>query len=284
VVGGDPYELRFTLPPGWTIAEQSVKIEGPLAVLTLNSSENKEMPWRIAFRQGAAVGPKVTVKAAKVALRDFGAVVTWQDDGAVAHRIYRDGTLLGQTAGTSFADHVRRRGVTYHYEVAPVTWTGEGPRIDAGKVTRPPLARRQAKDVWLDELRPVFQQQDCGTLGLRQTFDANPLRLAGRKYERGLGTHANSEIRYRLDNGYTRLEAEIGVDDEKDGAGTVVFQVFADGCKLFDSGVMRGKQPARKISLPLDGVEEMTLVVTDAGDGITCDHADWADARLIGNR
>ena len=119
----------------------------------------------------------------------------------------------------------------------------------------------------------------CGT-----RFDNNPLRIAGRQYDRGLGTHANSEIRYRLDNGYARLEAEVGVDDEKDGAGTVVFQVYADGRKLFDSGTMRGKQPAQKISIPLDGAEEMTLIVTDAGDGITCDHADWANARLIGNR
>jgi alpha-galactosidase len=37
------------------------------------------------------------------------------------------------------------------------------------------------------------------------------------------------------------------------------------------------------VSVPLDGVDELTLVVTDAGDGINCDHADWADARLIGN-
>ena len=275
VVGGDPYELRFTLPPGWAVAGGSAKIEGPLAVLTLSSDENKELPWRIAFRRGTAAEPKAALQAAKVVLHDFGAVVSWQDDGAVAHRVYRDGQLLGQTAGTSFADHVRRRGVTYRYEVAAVTWAGEGPRIDAGQVTRPPLPRRQAKDAWLDDLRPTFQQQDCGTLGLRQTFDNNPLRIAGRKYDRGLGTHANSEIRYRLDNGYAPLEAEVGVDDEKDGAGTVVFQVFTDGCKVFDSGTMHGKQPAQEITIPLDGVEEMTLIVTDAGDGITCDHADW---------
>ena len=62
----------------------------------------------------------------------------------------------------------------------------------------------------------------------------------------------------------------------------MVFQVLADGKKVFDSGVMRGKQPARKISLDLDGVEELLLIVTDAGDGINSDHADWADARLIG--
>ena len=282
VVGGDPYELRFTLPPGWSVAG-GAKIEGPLAVLTLASAENKDLPWRIAFRRGAAARPGATLQAAKAAIRDSAAVVSWADDGAVAHRVYRDGRLLGQTAGTSFADHVRR-GATFHYEVAAVTWTGEGPRIDAGRIARPPLARRQAKDAWLDEVRPTFQQQDCGSLRLRRSFDDNSLRVGGRQYDRGLGTHANSEIRYRLDNGYARLEAEVGVDDEKNGAGSVVFQVLADGCKVFDSDTMRGKQPARKISLPLEGVEELTLVVTDAGDGITCDHADWADARLIGNR
>ena len=284
VVGGDPYELRFTLPPGWTVAEPSTKVEGPLAVLTLTSGENRELSWRIAFRHGTAAEAKTPLKLAKADLRDFGAMVSWQDDGAVAHRVYRDGQLLGQTAGASFADHVRGRGVTYHYEVAAVTWAGEGPRIDAGQLTRPPLPRREAKDAWLDELRPTFQQQDCGTLGMRHTFDNNPLRIGGRQCDRGLGTHANSEIRYQLDNGYARLEAEVGVDDEKNGAGTVVFQVYADGRKLFDSGTMRGKQAAKKISIPLDGAEELTLIVTDAGDGITCDHADWGNARLIGNR
>ncbi len=69
----------------------------------------------------------------------------------------------------------------------------------------------------------------------------------------------------------------------EDGAGSVVFQIFADERKVFDSGVMRGKQPAKKVSVPLDGVEELLLLVTDAGDGINCDHADWADAQLLGN-
>ena len=107
--------------------------------------------------------------------------------------------------------------------------------------------------------------------------------MGGKTYAHGLGTHANSRIHYQLDNRYRRFEAEVGVDDEKEGGGTVVFQVFADDRKVFDSGVMRGNQPAKKVSLPLDGVEELLLVVTDAGDGNNCDHADWGNARLIGN-
>ena len=110
------------------------------------------------------------------------------------------------------------------------------------------------------------------------------MRIAGKTYAHGVGAHATSRILYQLDNRYRQFEAEVGVDDEKGGQGTVVFQVFCDGRKVFDSGLMRGKQPAKKVSLPLDGVEELLLVVTDAGDGINCDHADWCNARLLGNK
>lgn len=132
-------------------------------------------------------------------------------------------------------------------------------------------------------LTPVSQQQDCGTLQRSLSFEGNPIRIGGTTYAHGLGTHATSHIHYALDNRYRRFEAEVGVDDEKDGGGTVVFQVEADGKKVFDSGVMRGRQPAKKVSLSLEGAEELLLIVTDAGDGINSDHADWADARLIGN-
>ncbi len=39
---------------------------------------------------------------------------------------------------------------------------------------------------------------------------------------------------------------------------------------------------AKRVSVPLAGVNRPQLVVTDAGDGITSDHADWAEAVLIG--
>jgi hypothetical protein len=114
--------------------------------------------------------------------------------------------------------------------------------------------------------------------------EGKPMTILHQGFTHGLGTHANSEIHYRLDNRYAGFESQVGVDFEKGGAGTVCFQVFADGVKLYDSGVMTGNDPAKTVSVPLDGVDELTLIVTDAGDGINCDHADWADARLIGNQ
>ena len=65
---------------------------------------------------------------------------------------------------------------------------------------------------------------------------------------------------------------------------SIVFQVFGDSKKLFNSGVMRIGDPAKQVSVPLVGIEELKLVVTDAGDGISWDHADWAEAMLIGGK
>ena len=47
------------------------------------------------------------------------------------------------------------------------------------------------------------------------------------------------------------------------------------------SGVMTPNSATKNIdvAIPLDA-DELRLVVTDAGDGVTSDHADWANARI----
>jgi hypothetical protein len=284
VVGGDPYQLRFTLPPGWTCAAPKATIEGPLAVFTLRSDQNQTHPWQVRFQQRPAAANKPQINHAKVTGADSTATISWQGAGAVAYRVYRNGDLLAQTGDTSLIDRGRPQG-SWKYEVAAIDWQGgETARMPAGVFQRTPMPRTKAADAWLDEMNPSLHEQDYGGLVPRRSVDQNPLRIGGKEFSRGLGTHANSQVQFPLGNRYRRFEALVGVDDEKQGAGSVVFQVVVDGRKVFDSGVMRGKQPAKKVSVPLDGAEELLLVVTDAGDGITCDHADWADARLIGNR
>jgi len=53
------------------------------------------------------------------------------------------------------------------------------------------------------------------------------------------------------------------------------------GNALWASGIIRKAQPAADIDLDLAGAAELHLVVTNAGDGDSCDHADWAEARLV---
>ena len=284
VVGGDPYELRFTLPTGWTCKDAGVTIEGPLAVLTLRSEKNQTVAWQCGFQRQSAATAKPQVRRSSLKADNRDVTIGWRGKGAVAYRVYRNGELLTQTSDTTMTDRGRPQG-TWKYEVSALDWQGEEtPRVPVGVFERRPLPRSHAADAWLDELNPTLHSQDYGGLARRRSVEQNPLRIGGKQFERGLGTHANGQTQFTLNNRYQRFEAMVGVDDEKQGAGSVVFQVVLDGRKVFDSGVMRGKEPAKKVSLSLDGAEELLLVVTDAGDGITCDHADWADARLIGNR
>ncbi len=124
-------------------------------------------------------------------------------------------------------------------------------------------------------------QQGWGDPHRDLSVDGNPLSIAGRKYEHGLGTHASSLMRIGLDGQAESFTADVGVDGSESADGTVTFMVVGDGKKLFETPVMRGGDPAKPVSVDLHGVKTVTLVVGDAGDGIDHDHADWADAKII---
>jgi len=110
--------------------------------------------------------------------------------------------------------------------------------------------------------------------------DGVAITLNGTTYPKGLGAHADSEIRYSLGGTCNRFKADIGVDDEVGQWGTVVFQVFADATKVYESPLMTGTSPTSSIDVSVAGAAELGLAVTIAGDDNYFDHADWAAARI----
>jgi hypothetical protein len=147
----------------------------------------------------------------------------------------------------------------------------------------PDLYAAEALSIPLSELAPLSARQDYGELQLDRSVQGQTLKIGDREFARGLGTHANSRVVYDLGGRCARFEAWVGVDAEMAGYtnSTVVFQVFGDDQKLFDSGVLRLATPAQPVNVDVRGVKALALVVTDAGDGINCDHADWAEARVF---
>ena len=145
-------------------------------------------------------------------------------------------------------------------------------------------AENGQETVWLDSLDLTTMRQDWGEPQVNRSIRGQPLSLGGKRFERGVGTHASSNYRLMLAGGTRKFEATVGLDDGARGPGSVVFQVVADGINVFDSGVMRSNSPPQPVSVDLRGVKSLLLTVTDAGDGFLCDHADWADARFYGLR
>ena len=130
---------------------------------------------------------------------------------------------------------------------------------------------------------PVRKDKSCGnnTITLwdgekEQTFD------------KGIGTHAASRIVYDVsDLGAIRFEAYVGVDRELTGVdrdhANVDFQVMINGEVVFEKTAMQYDTPMAKVSVDIpEGAKTITLAV-GAGSEAWGDHADWADARFVGD-
>jgi alpha-galactosidase len=134
---------------------------------------------------------------------------------------------------------------------------------------------------YLTSLQPAYGYVGWGSMVNNRSIGGNSLKLNGTTYPYGLGAHSLSGVEYRLGGIASRFQSDIGVDDEVGSNGSVVFQVFADGTKIYDSGTLRGGATHRSINLDVSGVNRLTLGVLDGDDGNSYDHADWAGARLV---
>ena len=111
-----------------------------------------------------------------------------------------------------------------------------------------------------------------------------PVQIADRSYTRGLYCHAASKVVVRLPSPGRALSAVVGVDSNsqtRPGRGSVAFTVSAGGKRAFASKVLREGMAGVPVEVALDGATELVLEVGDAGDGIACDQADWAEARAV---
>ncbi|MGH3327399.1 MAG: NPCBM/NEW2 domain-containing protein, partial [Streptomycetales bacterium] len=120
------------------------------------------------------------------------------------------------------------------------------------------------------------------TNGGAQPDDGGQLSLAGRVYDRGLGTHAPSHVRVYPAATCSRLNARVGIDDAAvaQRGGSVVFTVLVDGKAVYDSGAVTWQTGPAAVDVDITGTQVLDLVVTDGGDGNELDHADWGYPRL----
>jgi hypothetical protein len=115
-------------------------------------------------------------------------------------------------------------------------------------------------------------------------LDANvaehDLRLGGSTYDKGVGLHSHSRVSYSLAGAYRRFEALVGLDERDGRQGRVRIRVLADGAALVDRERTFRDGPL-PISIPVEGVRELTLEVDFGRDADVQDVVDWVDARLI---
>ena len=167
------------------------------------------------------------------------------------------------------------------------------------------------------DLEIELTQQTYSAAVKNKSVTGEPLSVAGEKFKKGIGVHAHSSLKIKMFKGAS-FSARIGVNDThidlknktikgipltdgkrifykvtkakkqfvgvegapgKINAGSVIFKVLHNGKEVYHSGIMRQGDKVKEIDLKIKG-GVLELIVEDAGDGVSGDHAVWINPRI----
>ncbi|EJT5935304.1 NPCBM/NEW2 domain-containing protein [Clostridium perfringens] len=140
---------------------------------------------------------------------------------------------------------------------------------------------------YMSDLTPKKSSNGWGTVRKDKSISGGVIGLTRDgdfvDYNKGLGLHSNAEYVYDLEGkDYDYFESYVGVDKAMSSrpASSVIFKVLVDGEEKFNSGVMRSTTPQKYVKVDVKNAKELKLIVNDAGDGDSSDHASFGDAKL----
>ncbi len=169
----------------------------------------------------------------------------------------------------------------------------------------------------VQDMKISMAEQSYGSALKNKSVIGEKISIANIGYDKGIGVHANSTLNIRL-NKSGRFTAKVGVSDnlidysdkdvksvplsdgrrtfyrEKKGKkqfvgiegsngkidkGSVIFKLIHNGAVVYNSGIMVQRDPVKEIDIKL-GYGVLQLIVEDAGDGVSGDHAVWINPKI----
>jgi len=133
-------------------------------------------------------------------------------------------------------------------------------------------------------LRLLYEDATEG-IGRGKSWRGTPFQLGETTYTNGLAFNSTKHLMVVLDKPAERFVADVGLENNDDtrrgeamGHGSVTFHILVEGKEVFTSPVLRLKDGAHSVNVPLKGATKFEIRVKDGGDGRGWDQALWADA------
>ncbi len=152
-----------------------------------------------------------------------------------------------------------------------------------------PPPRPPAPDVYVSDLEPVSETLGWGwdpRVRYDRALTGDPITLQGYRYEKGIGTHAPSDIVFTLKPEYRRFVSTVGHDQmggvrpRGDGEADAQYMILVDGKELARSPMLGlGEVWHFDVALPEDG-KEILLHVYE-GPYRHYDNVVWANAGFM---
>lgn len=128
--------------------------------------------------------------------------------------------------------------------------------------------------------------QGWGPLHYARSINGEPLKIKGRPFVWGLGTHADGDIALE-GAAMARIRGYVGVDENSASRGSrtslarIEFWIEADGKELWRSPVMTLDTAPLAFDVDLGGSRKVNLKCRAVDGNLDLAHADWAEAVVV---
>ena len=157
---------------------------------------------------------------------------------------------------------------------------------DGNKATFKRTVVVSEEETYLSDLNWEYGSIGSGYIGKDKSVREEKIQLRNedgsyQAFDKGIGTHSYSEIIYDS-TGYDIFDTWVGLDKfvSNQEASSVIFKVYVDGELKAQTGVMKSDSPKQRLIVDVRNSSKIRLVVEEADNGDTWDHADWADAKF----
>jgi hypothetical protein len=294
-VGNDIYEIRFAFPRQNNFRIKEASAESLETVITnhqgwatvrFSSPQSKKVSWKVAFEPADSYFFPVN-KPHDIAFEPMGLSslkLSWPQTYYLnaGYYVYYNKKLLGLTPVNQVVLRNMDLSENDLIEISTVWYDGsESKEKTPLKIS---LNKTYPDEAYLSDIEPKTAAAGWGGIPKNDKNISNgALKIADRIYSKGIGTHAVSDIVYSLKGRYKTFTAEVGMDGYalQCKKGSVEFKVYGDEKLLWESGVMKYSNSPKPVKIDISGVDLLRLYVSDAGDDINYDHANWGKAKIM---
>jgi hypothetical protein len=292
VIAGDRYELRFAYPRSQNYVISKATAGGLPVTITNHqgwgtvqfvSPASAEVSWQLTFESADRYHyPVNKVTNLSVGLKNLdGAELSWSSNYNLnaGYQVYVDNQLQGYTPVPRFP--LAGLDPQKIYEVS-VTTVWDNGMINESKRSMPLLiSSLLPQQIDLSGITPNRATSGWGNIRSNVSVTGQPLTVDGDRFDRGIGTHADSDLEFPVNGLFGRFTAKVGIDDDvAEKKGSVEFSIVGDGKLLWKSEKMEKGDSPESIEVDISKVITLVLRVTSTGDGIDYDHADWLEPTL----